>query len=168
MNGPRSIGRFRRVTRMAACLAVAGALTASPIARAHAWDDEPGERLGLSAINEPSGSLLGFLRSDRLKHQRSLSFGFATSTGSSNYRQSGAAYTDFFSYRLRDNLTMDLALQYSFTSSYRSAQEERGEFSVLPSFALEYHPSQNTFLRVSYERLGPGSPFAMGRRFTRY
>jgi hypothetical protein len=153
--------RERAAAHVIIAIALAAALAPVPAA---AWDDEPGERLGLPSIGASNaGALFGFINKDRLTHARSLSFGYASTSGPS--RDYGAAtYADFFSYRLRDNLSMDLALRYSFSSSFRSAHEERGQFSVLPSFALEYHPGQNTLLRFSYERLGPGAPFLAGWR----
>lgn len=164
--------REPKPARPAAALSATLALLAlivlsSPTPPARASGLEPGSRLGLSA-GASSGGLLGFIDRDRLRHSRSLSFGYATSSGSSRRQQGGASYTDSFSYRLRDNLLFDLALEYNFSSSFRSATEERGQFSVLPSFALEYHPSQNSLFRFSYERLGPGSPYFSGRRLTPY
>ncbi len=155
----RSNGAARAVPLLLAGLAVA--LYAPP---SSALEEYPGERLGLSATSGSSGGLLGFIDRDRLSHSRSLSFGYASSSGAGGRQQGAAAYTDFFSYRLRSNLLLDLALQYNFSSSFRSATEERGQFSVLPSFALEYHPGDNSLLRFSYERFGPGSPLFSGRR----
>lgn len=163
MNTPLWLRRTGAAAHITALLIVV------PCGSGLAWDDEPGERLGLpSGVGASSGGLLGFINKDRLSHSRSLSFGYAASSGSSPFRQGSAAYTDFFSYDLRDNLSMDLALSYSFHSSFRSAHEERGQFSVLPSFALEYHPGRNTLLRFSYERIGPGAPFLAGWRNTPY
>jgi hypothetical protein len=165
------------VRRVAAAIALGIALAAlvlaaaAPPARAFDDDgpgsDEPGTRLGLSPTNIASGGLLGFLNGDRLTHRRSLAFGYGVSSGPAGRQQGAAAYTDFFSYRLAEKLRFDLALEYNFTSTFRSAEEERGQFSVLPSFALEYHPSQSSLLRFSYERFGPGSPL-VGRRFYPY
>lgn len=160
-------------------LAVALALVLAPgLARAQeAGADLPGARLGLSGLNAGGGSLLGFIDRERLSHSRSLSLGYATSTGSVKSQSAGAAYTDFFSYQMRQNLHLALALQYQFETSSRTLRTDSGEFSVLPSFALEYNPSENSVLRLSYGRLGTaspwyspagfGSPFAVGTpRFT--
>jgi hypothetical protein len=130
-----------------------------------AIEDEPGERLGLGSYNgdaSSSGNFLGFINRDRLKHSRSLSFGLSTGSGAAN-NLAGGTFSDYFTYRLRDNLTMNLALHYSYISTFRSADEERGQFSVLPAFDLEYHPSPNSSLRVSYGQYNGGYPFLAGR-----
>ncbi|MFN0152486.1 MAG: hypothetical protein ACKVU1_17420 [bacterium] len=140
-------------------------------------EDLPGARLGLSGLNANSGSLLGFIDRERLDHSRSLSLGYATTTGSVKSQSAAAAYTDFFSYQMRQNLRLALALQYQFETSSRTLRTDSGEFSVLPSFALEYNPTENSIVRLSYGRLGTaspwyspagfGSPFAVGTsRFT--
>ncbi len=150
---------------LAAC---AAALLAAP--RAIALDDDdpadrPGARLGFGSYDTPSGGLLGFLNRDRLSHSRSLAFGLAMTNGGSREDVAGATYSDYFAYRLRENLTMNLALHYNFVSTFRSAEEERGQFSVLPSFALEYHPSPSTLIHFSYGRYGGGYPFLSGRPY---
>ena len=158
----RRLGIFQLVL-----FAAFAAALAAP-ARALALDDEPGARFGLGSYDTPSGGLLGFIDRDRLSHSRSLAFGLAMTSGGTNQNLAGATYSDYFGYRLSDNLTMRLALHYNFVSSFRSAEEERGQFSVLPSFALEYHPSPSTEFRFSYGRFGGGYPFLSGRPYFPY
>lgn len=143
-------------------------LIASPSRVAAVEEDEPGARLGLGSYNGSSGSLFGFIDRDRLSHSRSLAFGVSSGSGSAR-DVAGATYSDYFGYRLRDNLTMNLALHYNFLSSLHSTDlEQDKQFSVLPSFDLEYHPSPNTSLRFSYGRFGGGHPFLSGRPYFPY
>ncbi len=171
------IGSSLRGARAAFALALALTLAPGFIRAQEVDDDLPGARLGLSSLNANSGSLLGFIDRERLAHSRSLSLGYATSTGSAKSQSAAAAYTDFFSYQMRHNLHLALSLQYQFETSSRTLRTDSGEFSVLPSFALEYNPSENSVIRLSYGRLGTaspwyspagfGSPFAVGTpRFT--
>jgi len=163
----------------AASLALALALALAPdsIRAQDTGEDLPAARLGLSGLNAGSGSLFGFIDREKLAHSRSLSLGYATSTGSVKSQSAGAAYTDFFSYQMRQNLHLALALSYEFATTSRTLRTDSGEFSVLPSFALEYNPSEKSVIRLSYGRLGTaspwyspagfGSPFAVGTpRFT--
>ncbi len=163
----RRLGTVSRV--LLATFAVA--LLAAPSALAiddDDSDDRPGARLGFGSYDTPSGGLLGFINRDRLSHSRSLAFGLAMTNGGRSNDVAGATYSDYFAYRLRENLTMNLALHYNFVSTFRSAEEERGQFSVLPSFALEYHPSPSTAIHFSYGRFGGGYPFLSGRPYFPY
>ena len=165
--------RARRHLRNVSLVFVAACVLAFlPAASALALDDEPddqpGARLGFGSYETPSGGLLGFLDRDRLSHSRSLAFGMAMTNGGPSENVAGATYSDYFAYRLRENLTMNLALRYNFVSTFRSSQEERGQFSVLPSFALEYHPSPSTAIQFSYGRFGGGYPFLSGRPYFPY
>jgi hypothetical protein len=160
--------RRRPLVTLALAALCAAALVAAPRAFAlddvtDASDDIPGARLGFGSYDTSSGSLLGFLNRDRFSHSRSLAFGMSMSNAGSASNLAGATYSDYFAYRLRDNLTMNLALHYNFVSTFRSADEERGQFSVLPSFAMEYHPSPNTLIQFSYGQYGGGYPYASGR-----
>jgi hypothetical protein len=155
---PRAFAIFVLGSFSAVCLAALLFAGAAAPARADEVDtDLPGASLGLSESSE-SGRLLGFFERDRLSHSRSLSFGYAASSGPYKSQSAGASYTDFFAYRLRDNLRVALALEYRFATTSRTLSAESGEFSVLPAFALEYTPSENSVIRVSYEHASPFGP----------
>lgn len=149
-----ALGSLLAAVSLAALLLI---VTTSPARADEEESDLPGASLGLS---ESGGSdrLLGFLERDRLSHSRSLSFGYATTGGSHKSQSAGASYTDFFAYRMRDNLRLALALEYRFATTSRTLSAETGEFSVLPAFALEYTPSANSVIRLSYQHASPTAP----------
>lgn len=159
LSSKRSIAAYA----LALILPIAPLLGASAPAAADDLSDEGGLRLGLDGRDDYSGGLLGFLDREKLTHSRSLMFGYATTTGAARAESGMAAYTDFFGYRLSDAVRLNLAMQYRLDSTSRTLQADEGSFSVLPSFSLQYNPSDNTLIQLSYGRFGCASPFALGR-----
>ena len=97
-------------------------------------------------------SFLGFFNPDNFMMHHNFSFSYLSAGGSG---MSLAAYTNSMFYKISDplNVRMDVTLQGSPFGQYGSAQQGDLSKLYLSRAELNYHPSENFFVKVQYNQL---------------
>ncbi len=145
------------------CVVVA-ALVAGPVQAADAGAAVPPALQGL--VSTPSAGLLnsGLIDLSRFDLHHSLSY--SMSSGSGYRSQSAGLWTTELGYRISDPLRVSLNVGATITPGGESLFNERNVF--LQGFNLDYRPSKNFMLNISYINMPPEAAQALGYRASPY
>jgi hypothetical protein len=154
-------GRYRVLAAFVIALSLlAASKSASQFKRTS--DDQP--KVSDSFIRpETDSDLLSFFNPDNFKMRQSFSMGYMTMGGQG---LSLGTYTNSMMYKLSSKVDVqaDVSLQTSPYSSFGQRLQSSLTGAFLNSAAVNYRPTDNMLLRVSYQRI----PYGFNSMFSPY
>lgn len=141
-----------------------GAIAACPADAADTGAAVPPALQGFASA--PSAGLLnsGLIDFSRFDVRHSLSY--SMSSGSGYRSQSAGLWQSELGYRISDPLRVSLSVGATITPGGESLFNERSVF--LQGFNLDYRPSKNFMLNISYVNMPPEAAQALGYRTSPY